>query len=100
MLYVCINCYLSSNYVCSYSMFKIHARKLLKIVYMKIVCSLPCMQIDFWHNVYCDWYEGINLIGENMSFQCPSDGFMAGIKSTYDFAIEDRVYVNILVPLS
>ena len=57
--------------------------------------SLPCMQIDIWHKVYCDWIEGINVIGRNMFFQCQPDAFMAGIRSTtYNFIIEDRVYVS------
>ena len=58
------------------------------------------MQIDFWHKVYCDWFVGINLAGENMFFQCPSDAFMAGVRSVFDCDVtEDRVYVDRYIDL-
>lgn len=41
-------------------------------------------QIDIWSKTLCEWFEGINTPAEPIYFMCPSDAFMAGVRSTHD----------------
>ena len=41
-------------------------------------------QIDIWSKTLCEWFEGINTPAEPIYFMCPSDAFMAGVRSIHD----------------